>query len=150
MDTYNHILVAVDGSNGSNLALREATRLAKEMQAELQIVHVVDEATLNWDAEFADINEIRRSVRSSAQDILDEAAGVAREAGIEAGTRLMEIEVLGHTVSEMIAQEAAAWPADLIVIGTHGRRGLSHLLLGSVAEGVVRIAAKPILLVRGK
>lgn len=150
MDTYNHILVAVDGSNGSNLALREATRLAKEMQAELQIVHVVDEATLNWDAEFADINEIRRSLRSSAQDILDEAARVAREAGIEAGTRLLEIEILGHTVSEMIAQEAAAWPADLIVIGTHGRRGLSHLLLGSVAEGVVRMAAKPILLVRGK
>lgn len=50
----------------------------------------------------------------------------------------------------MIAADAEAWPADLIVICTHGRRGLSHLFLGSVAEGVVRVATKPVLLIRGK
>ncbi|MFZ3083049.1 universal stress protein [Rhodoferax ferrireducens] len=51
---------------------------------------------------------------------------------------------------EEIAADAEAWPADLIVICTHGRSGLTHLLMGSVAEGVVRIATKPVLLIRGK
>ena len=50
----------------------------------------------------------------------------------------------------MIVGEAAAWPAELIVVGTHGRRGLSHLFIGSVAEGIVRISQVPVLLIRGK
>jgi nucleotide-binding universal stress UspA family protein len=65
-------------------------------------------------------------------------------------SQLIEIDTLGQRVPEMIAADAAGWPADLIVICTHGRRGLSHLLLGSVAEGVVRVATKPVLLIRGK
>ena len=52
-------------------------------------------------------------------------------------------------VYDVIEEEAAQWPADLIVIGTHGRRGIRRLLLGSVAEGLTRISSKPILLVRG-
>lgn len=150
MDAYKHILVAVDGSDTSNRAVEEAIRLAAEMQAELRIVHAVDEAALNWDAGYADFGEIREAYRKSGEAILDRAATAAREAGLKADAKLLESDSTGRRVSEIIAQEATAWPADLIVVGTHGRRGFSHLLLGSIAEGVVRVATKPVLLVRGK
>ena len=52
-------------------------------------------------------------------------------------------------IYDVIEEEATQWPADLVVIGTHGRRGISRLLLGSVAEGLTRISTKPILLIRG-
>jgi nucleotide-binding universal stress UspA family protein len=85
----------------------------------------------------------------TGQDILDKAGAVAREAGVSAETALIKIDTLGQRIPQMIAADAEAWPADLIVIGTHGRRGLSHLFLGSVAEGVARVASKPVLLFRG-
>jgi nucleotide-binding universal stress UspA family protein len=150
MDAYKHILVAVDGSDTSNRAVEEAIRLAAEMQAELRIVHAVDEAALNWDAGYVNFGEIQEAYRKSSEAILDRSATAAREAGLKADTKLLESDSVSRRVSEMIAQEATAWPADLIVVGTHGRRGFSHLLLGSVAEGVVRVATKPVLLVRGK
>ena len=65
-------------------------------------------------------------------------------------TSLITIEDLDERIPEAIADDAEAWSADLIVIGTHGRRGLSRLFLGSIAEGVIRVATKPVLLIRGK
>lgn len=150
MDAYKHILVAVDGSDISNRAVEEAIRLAAEMQAELRIVHAVDQAALNWDAGYVDFGEIRESYRKSGEAILDRSTTAARAVGLKADAKLLESDSVGRRVSEMIAQEATAWPADLIVVGTHGRRGFSHLLLGSVAEGVIRVATKPVLLVRAK
>ena len=73
----------------------------------------------------------------------------AKKAGVGAESRLVEVEKYGERVVDAIVDEAKRWRADLIVIGTHGRRGVSHLLLGSVAEGVVRLAPAPVLLVRG-
>lgn len=147
---YKHILVAVDGSDASNSALQEAIKLAKEMEARLRIVHIIDVVTLNWDAEFGDFNAIIKAMSKSGEEILNKALTVAREAGITAEMKLVKIETLGHRITEMIAEEANQWPADLIVIGTHGRRGFNRLLLGSVAEGVVRVVTKPVLLIRGK
>lgn len=142
---FKRILVAVDGSDTAEQALLEAINLAKEHQAQLRIVHVVDVVNINLGAEFPNLSAI-----SSGREILRKAEAVARGAGIPVETRLIEIDTLGHRIPEMIAADAEAWPADLIVICTHGRRGLSHLFLGSVAEGVVRIATKPVLLIRGK
>jgi len=147
---FKRILVAVDGSHTAELALQEAIKLAKEHQAQLRIVHAVDNVTLNLGAEFPNPSEISDAIIKSGQDILRKAGAVARVAGIQVGTRLIETDTLGQSIPEMIAADAEAWPADLIVICTHGRRGLSHLLLGSVAEGVVRVATKPVLLIRGK
>lgn len=146
---YKRILVAVDGSHTSERALQEAIRLAGEVRALLRIVHVVDNVHLNLSAEFPNPTEIWDAMIKGGQAILHKAGAVANEAGIAVETGLIEIDTLGHRIPEMIAADADAWPADLIVIGTHGRRGLSHLLLGSVAEGVVRVAAKPVLLIRG-
>jgi nucleotide-binding universal stress UspA family protein len=147
---YKHILVAVDGSDTSDLALQEAIKLAGEMESQMRIVHVVDFAAPNWDAEFINVVEILEAMSKSGEAILNKASSVAREAGITAETRLVKIESLGQRITEAIAEEADKWPANLIVLGTHGRRGFSHLLLGSMAEGVIRVATKPVLLIRGK
>ena len=146
---FKRILVAVDGSHTSELALQEAIKLAGEVRAQLRIVHVVDNVNLNLSAEFPNPSEIWDAMTKAGQAILHKAGAVANATGIAVESGLIEIDTLGHRIPEMIAADADAWPADLIVIGTHGRRGLSHLLLGSVAEGVVRVATKPVLLIRG-
>lgn len=147
---YRRILAAIDGSHTSELALREAINLAKSLASQLRIVHAVDEVNLNWDAEYADPTEIWHAMAETGRDILNKAAATVAEAGLKADTKLIEIDTLGRRIPEVIAEEAEAWPADLIVVGTHGRRGLSHVFLGSVAEGIVRVATKPVLLIRGK
>ena len=147
---FKRILVAVDGSDTAEQALQEAIKLAKELQAQLRIMHVVDVVNINLGAEFPNPSEIADAMIKSGQEILRKAGAAAREAGIPVETRLIEIDTLGRRIPEAIAADAEAWPADLIVICTHGRRGLSHLFLGSVAEGVVRVATKPVLLIRGK
>jgi nucleotide-binding universal stress UspA family protein len=145
---YQHILIAVDGSDVSNHALREAIALARNQHAALRIVHVVDEVTLNWEGEYADMSEILESFRKSGQRILENAQNIAREAGMEHEAKLLEIQTFGHRISDLILEEAKDWPADLIVVGTHGRRGLHAVLLGSVSDGILRRATVPVLLVR--
>jgi nucleotide-binding universal stress UspA family protein len=147
---YRNILVALDGSHTSELALQEAIRLAKAFGAKLRLVHAVDTVNLNIDGEFINYNEIRGAMRQSGEAVLEKALASTQDAGIEAEVRLLEIDTLGQRIPEVIGEEAQNWPADVIVIGTHGRRGISHLFLGSVAEGVVRVASRPVLLIRGK
>jgi len=146
---YQHILVAVDGSSTSDRALQEAIRLAKDQRATLHIVHVVDMVPLIWDVEFTDSEGIQRALRQAGRAIIDRARETAKSAGIEAETQLAEIGTPGQRVASRIVEAATTWPADVLVIGTHGRRGLDHLLLGSIAEGVMRLAPMPVLLVRG-
>lgn len=145
---FKRILVAVDGSHTSELALQEALKLGKELQSQLRVVHVVDVFTLNW-PEGGNFEAIMESFRTAGREILGKAENTLREAGVSAEVKLLEIETLGHRVAEEIASEAAAWPADLIIIGSHGRRGVSRLLLGSVAEGVSRVSHTPVLIIRG-
>lgn len=147
---YRNILVAIDGSHTSELALHEAISLAKAFSAKLRIVHVVDTVNLNLGSEFPDPDAVWSAMRQGGEALLARAQAVTREAGVAAETRLIEIDTLGRRIPEAIAEEAQAWPADVIVIGTHGRRGVSHLFLGSIAEGVARVASTPVLLIRGK
>lgn len=147
---YRRILVPVDGSNTSDAALREAIKFVSDRNAELRIIHVIEDVVPMWDVELLNINEIREALRQTGGRILAKAEAVARAAGIKAETRLIEATPPGARIASTIAAEAKAWPADLIVIGTHGRRGMDHLLMGSVAEGVVRISSVPVLLIRGR
>ncbi len=146
---YKHILVAVDGSDTSNLALQEAIKLAKEQQAQLRIVHVVEDIPLNIDTEYA-LDEYQEAMRKTGEAVLSKAEALARESGVTLETKLLQIETLGHRITNLVVEEAQSWPADLIVLGTHGRRGFNHLLMGSVAEGIVRVSPQPVLLIRGK
>jgi nucleotide-binding universal stress UspA family protein len=147
---YKRVLVPVDGSSTSDNALREAIQSVSDHSAEFRIIHVLENVDPMWDVEFLNINEIREALRQTGGRILAKAEAVARDAGIKVETKLIEATPPGARIASMIAAEAKAWPADLIVIGTHGRRGVDHLLMGSVAEGVVRISPAPVLLIRGR
>jgi nucleotide-binding universal stress UspA family protein len=147
---YKHILVAVDGSDTSDRALQEAISLAKDQQAMLRIVYAVDEVNINAGAEFVNPVEIENAWAKSGREILGKAQNQTHAAGVHAETRLIEIDKLGVGIADAIVEDAKTWSADLIVAGTHGRTGLGHLLLGSVAEGIVRICPVPILLIRAK
>ena len=89
-------------------------------------------------------------MRKEGKEILMAAQKKMDSAGIQSETKLIKITQTSQRISDVIAKEAQKWPADLIVVGTHGRRGFSHFLLGSVAESIVRVATKPVLLIRGK
>jgi len=146
---FKRILVTVDGSTTSKLALQQAIRMAKEGGAELRIVHVVNEVTYDW-PEGKKYDAVVATFQEAGGKLLAEAEAEARKAGVTAETRMAEITTTGRRVADAIAAEADAWPADVIVIGTHGRQGMNRLLLGSVAEGVARVATTPVLLIRDK
>lgn len=144
---YQRILVPIDGSETSDHALREAIKLANG-KALLHLVHVVEEI-YPLDAEgyaFIDYAALQEAALHSGERLLVKAKGAAEQAGAKLDTVLLE--AAGERVASVIEKEALSWSADLIVIGTHGRSGFTRLLFGSVAEGVVRGATVPVLLVR--
>lgn len=145
---YQRIMVAIDGSATSERGLQEAIRLARDQKAKLAIVHVVDLVIVHGAGQF--IGSYLEATREFARSAVARALEAARAADIEPEVRAPEIMTAGYHVADTIAEQAAEWPADLLVIGTHGRRGVSRMLIGSVAERVVRVAPCPLLLVRGE
>lgn len=143
---YRRILIPTDGSGCSQLAVEHGLRLAKEQQAEVRIVHVLDLQPL-YASEMLDVEPIADAWRRAAETVVAGAAEAAAQAGVREEHAVLE--ALRHRVADVIVDESKRWQADLIVIGTHGRRGLHHVLLGSVAEGVVRTTTVPVLLIRG-
>lgn len=144
---YQRILVPVDGSPVAAQGLREAINLARDQGAQILLLHVVDE----WRVAAGDIAAVNldagsKALREAGAQVLKQAEEQVREAGITVQTVLLE--ELGIPVGECIVRRAQQWPADLIVCGTHGRHGVSRLLLGSNAEYIVRHASVPVLLVR--
>lgn len=146
---YSKVLVAIDGSPTSDAALDEAIKLAKEQGSTLRLVHVVDEgpAYLNADTPFQ-LDEYERALHKAGERILEKALARVGAEGLQAETKLIQIVTINEHAADELVAEAQRWPANLIVIGTHGRRGLRRLLLGSVAEGVIRSANQPVLLIR--
>ncbi len=148
---YRRILLAVDGSSTSDAALREALALARDAHARLRVVHVIDSPYDYPDVMYGhvtgDLEDLRQAWQKAGQAVLDQALAVARQIPFEPEAAV--IETAGRRVPVAIVDEATSWGADLIVVGTHGRRGLDRLLLGSVAEGVSRAAPVSVLLVRG-
>ena len=144
---YSRILVPIDGSNPSVLALTEAIKLAKALHACIRLMHVIDSSPSSAVAlEGWDFPAALESARTAGQQLLTEAqARVSRE-GIEVDTAL--IEAVAETAGACIIGKAREWHADLIICGTHGRRGLERLLMGSDSEYVLRHAPVPVLLIR--
>jgi nucleotide-binding universal stress UspA family protein len=147
---YKRILVPVDGSPTSALGLAEAIGFAKAHKARLVLVHVVDiHYALGAGAESgAYLAELVPALEQRGREILAKAAERARKAGLACDTVLLES--LGGPAAEPILRQAKKSRVDLIVMGTHGRRGLKRLLMGSDAEQIVRNASVPVMLVRGK
>jgi nucleotide-binding universal stress UspA family protein len=146
---YRRMFVPVDGSPASNLGLRHALGLAKDQGARVRFLNVIDDMLIAPMADgfaVADTTMLFDSLRASGAKALDQGARLAKSANVRADTVLVESK--GRPVSDVILEQADEFGADVIVMGTHGRRGLNRLLLGSDAERVLRDAHTPVLLVR--
>ena len=147
---YQRILLAIDGSHASRLALHQAIVVGKATGAEVEALFVADTSDAAIDMVGFDAITYAERVEAYGRDTLSDAAAKLEAAGIKHTTKLLERAVAAGQISATIVSEANESGADLIVLGTHGRRGLKHLVMGSVAEGVVRKTNKPVLMVRSE
>jgi nucleotide-binding universal stress UspA family protein len=144
---YSKILVPIDGSPTAERGLREALALAAPLGAKLVLLNVVDDYPILLDMGSAlAFEETRRALLKLGEEVLDRARRQAAEADVPCECVLREVTSL--RASDAIVDEAAARKCDLIVMGTHGRRGFNRLAMGSDAEIVVRESPVPVLLVR--
>lgn len=142
---YKRIAVALDGSETARRGLDAAIGLAREGNGRLLLLHVTEEPiplAINgdWTLPLLPLE----AYRQAGARLLEDAQATCHAAGVTAETRLLE--AAGRRIGPLVSETAAQWQADLIVTGTHGRRGLDRLLLGSVAEGIVRTSRTPVLL----
>jgi nucleotide-binding universal stress UspA family protein len=146
---YKKILVPVDGSPTSLCGLREAIRLAKNQGATLRLLHVVDELLMgtSYVQTAIDYEAFLKAVREGGRQVLDGVQAQVRAEGLTAESELLE--TIGGRAADLIVDAATMWGADLIVMGTHGRKGMGRFLMGSDAELVLRSSAIPVLMIRG-
>ncbi|BCA96585.1 universal stress protein [Legionella antarctica] len=147
---YKNIMIAVDGSDTSSLAMQEAIRLTKDQKGTLRIVYVVDERFVHDGEAVIDYDLLWEAARKDGQKIVNGMEDLARQAKIKFESQLIELRAFQGSIAERVNEATQTQPTDLLIIGTHGRRGFNRLFLGSVAESIARIATKPVLLVRGK
>ena len=145
---YERILVPVDGSATSNLGLDEAIELAKLTGAQIRLLHVVDEMpfVMSADGYGATSADVLKILREDGAAILQNARSRVRDSSVAVDTVLYES--FSGRICQKVVDEANEWKADLVVLGTHGRRGVERLVLGSDAEQIARTAPVPVLLVR--
>lgn len=137
---YKKILVPLDGSAASESALPHAQALAKQFGAELELISVVV-PTMMGDPSMS--NVIEKEEVSEETAYLNSKVAELAQAGFAASAKVSE-----GLITDAILRAQVSEGVDLIVMATHGRTGLKHLLLGSVAESVVRTARVPVMLVR--
>jgi nucleotide-binding universal stress UspA family protein len=144
---YRKILVPLDGSATAEAGLREAIALAAALRARLCLLNVFVDLPLLAEVSAAVISqEVHARLQQHGRELLAKAEDAAKEGGAEAESVLHESA--DGSVADAIVSEAARLGCDLIVMGTHGRRGLRRLTLGSDAEQVVRHSVVPVVLVR--
>ena len=147
---YKKIMLAIDGSVTSHFVVEEAIKLTKGQDVSLRIIHVVDESYSYFGGSAFDALSYVAACKKEGEKILHKAEKkITERSSIKVETSLVELGPFQGRVGEVIVAEAKAWHADLLIIGTHGRRGFSRLFLGSVADHIVQIAVMPVLLVRG-
>ena len=137
---FQRVLVAVDGSEFAAHALIVASALAKSVGAEVGLVYVIDPAFMGSETGIP-ADQLWAMLRNEGRGLLDTAA-----AAIPEHAHPWKFLREGTPWKEIVAS-AREWPADVIVIGTHGRSGVSRLVFGSTAEGVVRHAGRPVMVV---
>ena len=144
---YQRILVPLDGSATSERGLREAIKLASGQQATLFFLHVVDDFRMLVEmTSVRSYDEMLKGLRHYGLEILAKARRAAEEAGVHRESLLRE--VTNERVAQVIVEQAKQHGCDLIVMGTHGRRGFNRIAMGSEAEQVARTSTVPVLLVR--
>jgi nucleotide-binding universal stress UspA family protein len=142
---YRKILVPTDGSPTAACGLEEAIKLAKDQRAQIRLIHVVDEFVMV--SPYAVLpDSVIVELCAAGKAVLADAQKKVQQAGIAVDTQL--VEAFGTGAGGHIVEAAQKWPADLIVCGTHGRRGLRRIVLGSDAEYLVRHSPVPVMLIR--
>lgn len=142
---FKRILVPVDGSATSSKALTAALQLARESGGRVRVTHSLDELAYLSGFEYS--GEVIKVARENAAKVLDDAMAIAKASGVPADQQL--VDQPGQRLGQTVSDAALAWEADLIVVGTHGRRGIGRVLMGSGAEQVIRAAPVPVLVIRG-
>lgn len=146
---YSKILVPVDGSESSTAGLNEAIQLAKIHGSQLCLMHIVNEFVMGSAYAPGLYSEnLFETMRKGGKEILDAAEKAVQSQGIK--PICVMVESMGGVAADLILEQAKEWHADLIVMGTHGRRGIFHMAMGSDAAQVVRGATIPVLLIRGR
>jgi nucleotide-binding universal stress UspA family protein len=145
---YKRVIVPVDGSPTATKALVAALQLARDSGGRVRLIHVVEELAFvdGYDMYGGQTGELLQVMREAGDKVLDAALEIARSAGVEADKQLFDR--FGERLGEVVASAARDWNADLIVLGTHGRRGIGRVLLGSGAEQIIRLAPTPVLVIR--
>ena len=144
---YQRILVALDGGTASEAALDDAIPLAQAVGAEVEVIYVVDDSSPFLDVMGMDPIRLIDDLAMVGESVLSAAANKLGRAGVRYCTRLLSKHMIQDDIATTIVAEAAGWPADLIVMGTHGRRGARRLIMGSVSRGVMAQTNLPVLLV---
>jgi len=139
---YDDILLPTDGSAGMGTVIQHAVDLAATHDATLHALYVVDTASLTDVPMEASMEGVSQALKQEGETALEQVDRLATE-DVPVETNIVE-----GSPARDIATYAAENPADLVVMGTHGRSGVDRLLLGSVAERVVRSSPVPVLTVR--
>jgi nucleotide-binding universal stress UspA family protein len=143
---YKHILVAVDGSDTSRRAFDAALALAKAMGSTLHPFYVIENTPMYFDAPGYDPSILRNQMIAQGNELAAQMNKIMREHGVVGDMTTGEASSLDD-VPSLVLSAAKTAGADLIVMGTHGRRGFQRLILGSVAERCVRQSSLPVLLI---
>jgi nucleotide-binding universal stress UspA family protein len=138
---YKHILIPTDGSKCSEEAIKQGLALAKELGAEVTFLYAVEDPAYDIARTAPYRKPFHDYLTQEAEVSLSKAKRLANEAGVSATTQLVDQQ------QPIRAIHAAEKDFDLIVMGTHGRRGFNRFAFGSVAEGVLRRAEKPCLVI---
>jgi nucleotide-binding universal stress UspA family protein len=146
MIAIQHILVATDFGEASDAALEYGRALARQFSATLHVMHVADDLFTRVAGEgyVSVLPELQKDLENAARQRLDDLL-------IDNDPKplpVVKVVTTSNAPATAIAQYAADSHVDLIIVGTHGRSGVAHLLMGSVAERVVRTAPCPVLTVR--
>ena len=147
---YRRILVAVDGSETSNKALAAAIEMAGYSggRSVVRLIHVLDEMAyfVGLDPYQGQAYSAVHIMRQAGEKILSDGLAICESAGVRADTIL--VDQLGGHLAETVDESAKDWNASLVVVGTHGRKGVGRILMGSGAEQIIRLSTRPVLVVR--
>lgn len=145
---FKKILVALDGSDTSSKALAAAIDMSNHSEGEsvVRLIHVLDEMSYFMGLDPYAGKTYVHAMREAGEKILAEGLAVCQSAGVTADTVL--VDRLGAHLAETVSKTAKEWPASLVVVGTHGRKGVGRMLMGSGAEQIIRLAPCPVLVIR--
>jgi nucleotide-binding universal stress UspA family protein len=143
---FKRVLVAIDGSETSHHALETALDLAVIHASTVQVFYVVENTALYYDVPGYDPSELRKQLVEEGTELGRGASQAMQTRGVQGEVKLSEASSVDD-IAELVLRGATAFHADLLVMGTHGRKGVKRLFLGSVSERCLRQSSVPVLVI---